>query len=512
MGLETANFPDDLVVTNPDGATDPKSAGDDHLKNIKRAIKNAWPGLGGRWHSTISKSANYTIALTDAFRRIKATSALTFALTAAATLGDGFEVVLEALGGDVIVDPNAAELINGAATLKIGQYERFYIWCDGTQFYAQNVTLKTSRARKAAQSLYGVYSAFSATINPPLENGWKWEGEGKALSAHQYTGASYALDTLGNYSDQFANYQGVRGLSLIGTGAALGGIRWVGRGRSNFDDLLVTGFTDVGAYGLAMQESHTATFNAVELSGNYYGFLGPESTYSGPNAIAFNGLNIEGNKIGLHAHSAAGWSFNGDQCGGNDTGQEFNQHVWGLAYNGGYSEQNTNTVTPSADHYFGMTSYAYAVTMRGRWLNGRAAGATYDYVPMRLGFLNGCSFGPNFINVGNRLYRFDVGGSVSQTEFKQNAYGETFDYSDPRTVYDNMPSTILMQGNTIKDHVVFPQGRVNWFKVGGLGAMVPALAGLPLGRCRRLKTATRPFTRWTCRQTALEAFSCLHSL
>lgn len=44
MGLEVGSFPSDLVDTNPTG-TDLKSQGDDHLRLIKRVIKNTFPNL-----------------------------------------------------------------------------------------------------------------------------------------------------------------------------------------------------------------------------------------------------------------------------------------------------------------------------------------------------------------------------------------------------------------------------------------------------------------------------------
>jgi hypothetical protein len=46
MALETVTDIDDLVVTNPT-ASDPKSQGDDHIRNIKTALKNAFPGFTG---------------------------------------------------------------------------------------------------------------------------------------------------------------------------------------------------------------------------------------------------------------------------------------------------------------------------------------------------------------------------------------------------------------------------------------------------------------------------------
>jgi hypothetical protein len=44
MALETVTDIDDLVITNPT-SSDPKSQGDDHLRNLKIALKNAFPGF-----------------------------------------------------------------------------------------------------------------------------------------------------------------------------------------------------------------------------------------------------------------------------------------------------------------------------------------------------------------------------------------------------------------------------------------------------------------------------------
>lgn len=47
MALETASFISELTVTNPVGATDPKSAGDDHIRLIKTAVKGTFPNFVG---------------------------------------------------------------------------------------------------------------------------------------------------------------------------------------------------------------------------------------------------------------------------------------------------------------------------------------------------------------------------------------------------------------------------------------------------------------------------------
>ena len=45
MGLETGTYLDDLVVSNPIGASDLRSKGDDHLRLIKTVLKNSFPDV-----------------------------------------------------------------------------------------------------------------------------------------------------------------------------------------------------------------------------------------------------------------------------------------------------------------------------------------------------------------------------------------------------------------------------------------------------------------------------------
>lgn len=47
MGLETGTYISDLVATNPVGAVDPKSQGDDHIRLIKSVLKNTFPNFTG---------------------------------------------------------------------------------------------------------------------------------------------------------------------------------------------------------------------------------------------------------------------------------------------------------------------------------------------------------------------------------------------------------------------------------------------------------------------------------
>lgn len=46
MGLESVTYIDDLIVTNPT-PEDKRREGDDHLRNIKKALKNSFPQISG---------------------------------------------------------------------------------------------------------------------------------------------------------------------------------------------------------------------------------------------------------------------------------------------------------------------------------------------------------------------------------------------------------------------------------------------------------------------------------
>ena len=50
MALETGNYIDDLVITNPT-ATDPISQGDDHLQLIKKVVKQSFPSVDSAVHA-----------------------------------------------------------------------------------------------------------------------------------------------------------------------------------------------------------------------------------------------------------------------------------------------------------------------------------------------------------------------------------------------------------------------------------------------------------------------------
>lgn len=85
---------------------------------------------------TLAKAGAYTALLADAGKTIDCTATpWTLALTTSATLGSSWLVVVRNLGtGDLTIDPNGAELINGAASIVIKSGEVGVISCNGTSF------------------------------------------------------------------------------------------------------------------------------------------------------------------------------------------------------------------------------------------------------------------------------------------------------------------------------------------------------------------------------------------
>lgn len=84
----------------------------------------------------VTRSTGYTAVAGDNNAFYEFTATATLALTAAATLAADWHMMVFANGGVVTIDPDASELINGAATYKIPNGSAAYIICTGTAFKA----------------------------------------------------------------------------------------------------------------------------------------------------------------------------------------------------------------------------------------------------------------------------------------------------------------------------------------------------------------------------------------
>lgn len=83
-----------------------------------------------------NKSGNHTVVAADRNKTFRCTADLTLSLTAAATLGSDFLFTVKADGGDVTIDPDGSETIDGATSLFIPDGSWARVRCTGSAFYA----------------------------------------------------------------------------------------------------------------------------------------------------------------------------------------------------------------------------------------------------------------------------------------------------------------------------------------------------------------------------------------
>lgn len=104
-----------------------------------------------------TKAVNYTAVANDNNAVIECSAALTLTLTAVATLGANWHLWVYANGGDVTIDPNASELINGATTLVIPNGSSALVISTGSAFRAV-----ITRGAPPYSVKTGAYTAVSA--------------------------------------------------------------------------------------------------------------------------------------------------------------------------------------------------------------------------------------------------------------------------------------------------------------------------------------------------------------
>lgn len=130
------------LVTNSQGATVPGTTyrnmiwHDTTLNLIRRrnAANTGWINVDTLDESfVLSRSSNTILGQSDIGKMINATAAFTQTFTAAATLGDKWWCAYNAGGFSVVLDPNGAELIDGAATKTVTGSGLIY--CNGSALF-----------------------------------------------------------------------------------------------------------------------------------------------------------------------------------------------------------------------------------------------------------------------------------------------------------------------------------------------------------------------------------------
>jgi hypothetical protein len=307
-------------------------------------ITGSWPnqtiaasGGGGGSALTISnKTGAYTVVAGDLGTIINCTSGtFTVSLTAAATLGSGFNCWVWNTGtGAITIDPNAAETIDGIATLTLRNGEGTQIVCDGTNWQTGDQKEIRSFATNTANSL-----------DRPVASGSVSVAIGAGTGGNTTTASGIRSVAIG-WQAKAGDYQTALGVNGAGNGAvaetgngamALGGS--YASGADSFAAAIANNTSSFGATGgnsIAIGASARATaIGSLAISANRFGnaqstaagaiaigdsvlasgslstAIGRSVTASAGNAVAFGTSSIS-NIIGKYAFSSGQFAANGD--------------------------------------------------------------------------------------------------------------------------------------------------------------------------------------------------------
>lgn len=125
-------------------------------------VDTALATLGALGGQSVAKTAAYTVVAADRGKVIDCNGTFTLSLTAAATLGAGFSFIVVNTGsGTITIDPNASELINGAATETVTAGNWAIIACNGTSF--RSLESVAPAAADPSMTLLGTLTTTSGT-------------------------------------------------------------------------------------------------------------------------------------------------------------------------------------------------------------------------------------------------------------------------------------------------------------------------------------------------------------
>jgi len=341
---------------------------------------------GGSSSLTIdNKTSAYTVVAGDLGKIINCTSGtFTLSLTAAATLGAGFNCTLwntSATSTDAItIDPAGAETLDGASTKILRRGEGVQIICDGTNWQ----TGDKKAVRGYAENISNGYTSPIATGSDSVAI-----GNGASATA-TYSVALNDSSATGNYSNAigyFANASGDRSIA-IGSGTTASGPRAVALGTNSNNDGSVATTGDAamslgGSYAsgansfAAAVANNTSSYGAIGTNSIALGRLakctdidsvavGSNAVSSGAFAGAFAGYSLIASAyyslaVGGNTNTASGFCSLVAGGGGNIASGQFSVAL------GGESNNASNTNAYALGHYANASLYGKYVYASGRF-------------------------------------------------------------------------------------------------------------------------------------------------
>jgi hypothetical protein len=109
------------------------------MSRVIEVIRRGQRGLDGSVGlvATVTRNTGFTAIAGERGYVYRCLAPLTASFEPAAVLGNGWHCIIDAVGGAVTLDPNAAETINGSATLPVVQNAMVLVYSDGVSLFAR---------------------------------------------------------------------------------------------------------------------------------------------------------------------------------------------------------------------------------------------------------------------------------------------------------------------------------------------------------------------------------------
>mgnify|MGYP006269147571 CR=1 FL=1 len=240
---------------------------------------------GGSPTITIAdKTSAYTVVSGDLGTVINCTTnTFTVSLTAAATLGAGFNCWIWNSGflTTTTIDPNGSETINGQSTLTLNYGEGVQIICTGT-----NWSVGARRWINGFASSIGPGSAasLSSAINAIAF------GAGATASGTASLGLGYASNATAGYSTAIGTNSSTGGSQAAGSGSTVLG----GSYASGTDSFCVANLNTTNTYGANAASAIAIGYRAKGSATNTVA-IGYQATSTASGAVALGGTSTYGN-------------------------------------------------------------------------------------------------------------------------------------------------------------------------------------------------------------------------
>jgi len=306
------------------------------------------------------------------------------------------------------------------------------------------------------QSLYfpsGTYRITSA-ITIPVGVALSFFGDGlRASKVNQTTPGQSGFVSVNVFPTTNSNGFNMRDMAIIGNNGDGWGFEMIAMSRANYINVLFEswGYTSKTKGCVRLKESIIVVFTNCTFNSSNYGIYNEESLNTNWNGGGCFGCTFESLfDSAIEGNYLSGLSFVGntiEACP--NGGVRVNIGGGGLTFHGNYFEENT---TPGGagvyyDIYLGEQSYIKGVDIRGNYFNGKIAGATEDYVPIRVKFAYGLTIDANDLNASptGQLLKFDAGANVSETYLGSIGFNLS-GYSSTNT-FANLPPNFYLFGN-----------------------------------------------------------------